>query len=102
MKVKVGILSKLIKDMIGEYIFVSTNIYPPTAIWYKDKKVVKTEPIDDIIEYSKKILKMMKVEECHHLDFITNKGKDYIDEVVLTEKGISRYSISQKFWKKEK
>ena len=92
-------MSKLVENMVGEYILVSTEIYPATAIWYKDKTVVKTESFDSIIDYITKIIKMMKLEDnIFYQDIMNGRVKDYILECVLNEKGVHSYSVNLKYW----
>ncbi|RLA83954.1 MAG: hypothetical protein DRG78_02790 [Epsilonproteobacteria bacterium] len=92
-------MSKLIEGMVGEYIFISSEIVPPTAIWYNNKTVIKTEPAPDIVGYAENILKMMKVDACHHLEFMNGDAKFYVNEIVLTEKGVSSYSLLPTYFK---
>lgn len=84
---------KIIDDMIGEYIYISTMIYPPTAIWYYNKTVQKSEPIKDFVAYTKSILNQLKLEdELGYFDYINNNA-DKVTEIVINENGIVKFSI---------
>lgn len=83
-------MSKLLNNMVGDYIFISKNIYPTTAIYYRNKKVLKSEQVDDFNLYIANILSKINRDDYMFNDLI-NKFDIY--EVIITEKGVIKLSM---------
>jgi hypothetical protein len=79
-------------DMVGEYIYISNELMPPSVIYYKDKKIVKTEKLSSMKEYLQKIEKVLKLEGDEFFEYITNNSDDIL-EIVVNQNGVVKFSL---------
>jgi len=83
-------MSRLIENKLGDYIYISKDIYPITAIYYRDKKVLKTDNVGNYYDYIKNILSIIKNTTNEFNDIFFNYDSH---EVVIDNDGIARFSI---------
>lgn len=83
-------MSRILKDMLGDYIYISKDIYPITAVYYRDKKVLKSDSVDNYYDYVKKILSVIKCTDNDFNEIFFNYDSH---EVVIDNDGIARFSI---------
>ncbi len=83
-------MSRLRKDMFGEYIYISKNIYPTTALFYNNNKFIKSEQIEDFDSYVKMIIDMVNNDKNEFNSTIFNYD---VHEIILNETGVARFSL---------
>ncbi len=86
-------MSRLRKNMTGEYIYISKNIYPTTAIFYNNNKIIKSEQVDDFDNYVKTIIEMVnnKDNELNKIIFSYD-----VHEIILNKIGVAKFSFNKK------
>lgn len=82
---------KIIKDMVGEYIYVTTKTYKPTAFFYKDKKLIRQLEIKSLKEFVNDIFNKIGISDCTFLRYI-NDNEHKIKEIVLDKRGIVKFT----------
>ncbi len=82
---------KIEEGMLGEYIHLTKEIYPPVCIYYNNRKVLKSEEVSDIIAHAKQLLKQLKIED-KYIQSVENLGDDVL-EIIIDENGINRFSL---------
>lgn len=82
---------KLIENMTGEYVYITKEMYPPVMIFYKDKKVLKSQEITDIISASSDILHQLCLPNKHMKDL--EQFKDDVLEILIDKTGIIAYTL---------
>ena len=84
-------MSRLRKDMFGDYIYISKNIHPITALYYRNNKMIKSEPVGNFDKYVKHILSVVKNKDNELNKMILNYD---VHEVIINDEGVVRFSIN--------
>lgn len=89
----------LTKGVFGEYLYIDNRSIPPLTSQYKDNKYIKSMELGGtLLEVVKKIKEATGIELNNEFVF---DNIDYIDELIIGSKGVERFSINNKYFKKE-
>ena len=83
----------LVDGFLGEYIVLSNEVNPPICCYYKDKKILKSEVVSDIICSSKKILSKLKLDTKEVKDIQSIMRNHKLLYIVITKNGIEEYAV---------
>lgn len=86
---------KIINDLLGEYIYISKLMYPNVVIFYKDKKVIKSQEISDVETNIKKIASSLNCLDSEYTKYVLD-NLDLVEEVVFNKNGLIRFSCKLK------
>lgn len=86
---------KIINDLLGEYIYISKNIYPNVVIFYKDKNVVKSEEVSDVKKNIEIIAKSLNCLDSDYYKYVI-ENINLVEEVVFNKDGLIRFSCKLK------
>lgn len=83
---------EILKNVLGEYIYITRKSYPLKAYFYKDKEVIKTLEIKSISEFVNAISTKMQIQNCQFVRYIID-NEENINEVVIDKIGILKFTI---------
>ena len=84
-------MNDFIKGYNGDFIYISSEIFPPTSFLYRDRTIIKQESVYDIKEYVNRMSKLMEIGDLNMKLFEDNI--DDVLELIMNEKGIHKISL---------
>ena len=85
------LMNDFIKGYNGDFIYISSEIFPPTSFLYRDRTIIKQESVYDIKEYVLRMSKLMEIGDLNMKLFQDNI--DDVLELIMNEKGIHKISL---------
>jgi hypothetical protein len=87
--------SRIIDGLLGEHIYISKLMHPNMVIFYRDKKIIKTEEISNVTNNIKIIAESLNCLDSDYTRYVLDNILD-IQEVVFNKNGLIRFSLKPK------
>lgn len=87
-------MEKFIDKYTGDFVHVSTDVYPAMSFMYSNGKIFKQEQVVDLKNYVNKLMSLMNVGFLN-ADLFNNNVDDVV-ELIINEHGIHKISLKGK------
>ena len=93
-------MTDLLEGVNGEFIHINCNIFPIHAFMYRNRQLLKDEPVEDLKSYVTNIIELVDAGTLNVELFI--KYIDSVEELIINEHGIIRISLKGENYESQK
>jgi len=85
-----------IREYNGDFIYISTEIFPMTCFMFNNRDILKKEEFYDLDEYVSGLIKTLDLGQ-ENVKLFKNNLSDVL-ELVMNEKGIHKIALKGKYY----